>query len=142
MLELIRTARYTQPTLTRAEQALSAVIGAPTLMLPSGIAAVYVALLHYKPDVIAITDGYHGCHGAIGVYSSVRPGVVRHALAATAVPLTLWLPSQKVIKLDDPFPSGVRLMCWVETPLNPTGESRSIAYCESRRPPSRPALAS
>ncbi|KAL8286313.1 hypothetical protein RQP46_004801 [Phenoliferia psychrophenolica] len=100
--------RYTQPTLTRAEQALSAVIGAPTLMLPSGIAAVFVALLHYRPDVIAITDGYHGCHGAIEVYSKVRPGV-------------------KVIKLDDEFPTGERLLCWVETPLNPTGESRSIA---------------
>ena len=45
-------------------------------MLPSGIAAVFVALLHYKPDVIAITDGYHGCHGAIEVYSSVQPTVV------------------------------------------------------------------
>ncbi|KAK4706000.1 hypothetical protein P7C70_g203, partial [Phenoliferia sp. Uapishka_3] len=107
--EVAPAIRYTQPTLTRAEQALTAVIGAPTLMVPSGIAAVFIALCHYRPDVIAITDGYHGCHGAIGVYSSVRPGV-------------------KVIELEDPFPTGVPFLCWVETPLNPTGESRSIAH--------------
>lgn len=55
---------------------MAAVIGAPTLMFPSGIGAAFAALLHYRPDVIAITGGYHGCHGAIGVYSKTREGVV------------------------------------------------------------------
>ncbi|KAF7983441.1 hypothetical protein HWV62_21704 [Athelia sp. TMB] len=36
----------------------------------------------------------------------------------------------KVIALDDDYPTGDgnRVLCWLETPLNPTGESRDIQY--------------
>ncbi|BGP29008.1 hypothetical protein JCM10296v2_000744 [Rhodotorula toruloides] len=71
--------RETQPITTRAEHVLAAVIGHPTVVYPSGIAAFFAILLH------------------------------------------------TVIKLDDEYPSGKKLLCWVETPLNPFGESRSIA---------------
>ncbi|BGO96791.1 putative trans-sulfuration enzyme [Rhodotorula toruloides] len=106
--------RETQPITTRAEHVLAAVIGHPTVVYPSGIAAFFAILLHVRPDVIAITDGYHGSHVGIDLYRRTR-GEDRVT----------------VIKLDDEYPSGKKLLCWVETPLNPFGESRSIAkYAE------------
>ncbi|GAA5831891.1 hypothetical protein JCM11251_003922 [Rhodosporidiobolus azoricus] len=102
--------RYTQPTLTRAETVLTGLLGAPTVVYPSGIAAVFAILLLVKPEVIAVTDGYHGCHGAFEVYRQTR-GEDRVT----------------IIKLDDEYPRDKKTLVWLETPLNPTGESRSIA---------------
>ncbi|KAK4054811.1 hypothetical protein OIV83_000735 [Microbotryomycetes sp. JL201] len=109
--------RYTQPTLTRTESALSAIIGQPTIAYPSGIAAV-AAILHFvRPDVIAFTrgEGYHGSHTAVELYRELR--------GQDAV---------KVIGLDDEFPKTGKLLVWVETPLNPTGEARSIQHYANR----------
>lgn len=64
--------RYTQPTLTRAERVLSSLIGQPTLVYPSGIAAFFAVLLHVRPDVVAISQGYHGCHTSLDVYRNLR----------------------------------------------------------------------
>ncbi|BGP21819.1 cystathionine gamma-synthase [Rhodotorula toruloides] len=102
--------RYTQPTLTRVERVLSSIIGQPTVVYPSGISAFFAVLLLVRPDVIAITDGYHGCHASLEVYRRLRGE-----------------DQVTVVKLDESYPSGKKLLCWVETPLNPTGESRSIA---------------
>ncbi|BGP12901.1 hypothetical protein JCM10213_005147 [Rhodosporidiobolus nylandii] len=102
--------RYTQPTLTRAESVLSSILGGPTIVFPSGIAAVFAVLLHVRPDVIAVTDGYHGCHGAFAVYRQTRGE-----------------DHVRIIKLDDAYPKNKKVLVWLETPLNPTGESRSIA---------------
>ncbi|SCZ90336.1 BZ3500_MvSof-1268-A1-R1_Chr1-3g01925 [Microbotryum saponariae] len=106
--------RYTQPVLTQAEAVLSSIIGQPTIAYPSGIAATFAVLLYILPDVIAITDGYHGCHASIEVYRKTR-GEDRVS----------------VIKLDDAYPNDKKLLVWLETPLNPTGECRSIeAYAQ------------
>ncbi|TNY18667.1 cystathionine gamma-synthase [Rhodotorula diobovata] len=108
--------RYTQPTLTRAETVLSSVIGAPTLVYPSGIAAFFAVLLHVRPDVVAFTpgEGYHGCHTSLEVYRKVRGE--NHV---------------SIIHLDDAYPTDKKVLVWLETPLNPTGESRSIeAYAK------------
>ncbi|KAJ7283750.1 Cys/Met metabolism PLP-dependent enzyme-domain-containing protein [Mycena rebaudengoi] len=99
--------RYTQQVSTRAEHVLSRLNDGFALTYSSGLAASYAAMVHYKPKRIAITGGYHGCHAAIQVYLKGAPDV-------------------KVIDLDDDFQSGD--YCWLETPLNPTGESRDIAY--------------
>ncbi|SGY34896.1 BQ5605_C002g01698 [Microbotryum silenes-dioicae] len=107
--------RYTQPVLTQAEAVLSAIIGQPTIAYPSGIAATFAILLYILPDVIAITDGYHGCHASIEVYRKTR-GEDRVS----------------VIKLDDAYPKDKKLLVWLETPLNPTGECRSIEACQSK----------
>lgn len=64
--------RETTPNVTRVEKVLESVIGFPTLLFPSGIAATAAIFFHVRPDVIAITDGYFGCHQAIGVYSKIR----------------------------------------------------------------------
>jgi cystathionine gamma-synthase len=60
-------------------------------------------MLLYKPQRIAIGRGYFGCHQTIMIYQKTRPDV-------------------KFIDLDDEFQEGD--LCWLETPLNPTGEAR------------------
>lgn len=108
--------RYTQPTLTRAERVLSSVIGAPTLVYPSGIAAFFACLVHVRPDVVAFTagEGYHGCHTSLEVYRQIR-GV----------------NEVTTVNLDDEYPTDKKVLVWLETPLNPKGESRSIEACAS-----------
>ena len=64
------------------------------------------ALVHLQPKRIAITGGYHGVHSAIDVYKISKQS------------------DFDVIGLDDDFRSGD--ICWLETPLNPTGEARCV----------------
>ena len=63
--------------------------------------------MYFKPKRIAITGGYHGCHASIDVYKRTRE---------TELPL---------IGIDDEFQPGD--LCWLETPLNPTGEARYVS---------------
>jgi hypothetical protein len=44
------------------------------------------------------------------------------------------LSAQSILDLDDEYPRDKKVLVWVETPLNPTGESRSIAHCEPPSP--------
>lgn len=64
--------RETKPTVTRAEKVLEALIGQPTMLYPSGIAAFWAILMLVRPDVIAITDGYPGVHHGLQVYKRLR----------------------------------------------------------------------
>ena len=60
--------------------------------------------MHLHPTRIAINGGYIGFHSTIEVYKRIRGGD---------------LP---VLGLDEDFQPGD--LCWLETPLNPTGEAR------------------
>ena len=60
--------------------------------------------MHTHPKRIAISGGYFGCHATIEVYKKGRGETL------------------KIVNIDDPFQEGD--LCWLETPLNPTGESR------------------
>ncbi|KAJ7667925.1 Cys/Met metabolism PLP-dependent enzyme-domain-containing protein [Mycena polygramma] len=99
--------RYTTQNSTRVEHILSQITDGFALTYSSGLAASYAALVFFKPRRIAISEGYHGCHAMIQVYLKAAPDV-------------------KIIKLDDEYERGD--LCWLETPLNPTGESRDIQY--------------
>ncbi|TDL29400.1 cystathionine gamma-synthase [Rickenella mellea] len=100
--------RYTQDVSHRAEKILSKINGGFALTYSSGLAASYAALVHYAPKRVAITDGYHGFHSTLEVYKKSKGS------------------GFQVIGLDDDFQTGD--ICWLETPLNPTGESRNIKY--------------
>ncbi|KAI0375737.1 cystathionine gamma-synthase [Pilatotrama ljubarskyi] len=100
--------RYTQTVSTRAERVLSKINDGYAITYASGLAASYAALVYLKPKRVAITAGYHGCHATIDVYKRSRNAD---------------LP---IIDLDDDFQPGD--LCWLETPLNPTGEARDIKY--------------
>lgn len=71
------------------------------------------ALLHYQPEVVAITQGYHGTHQVLEMYSRFRPDF-------------------KVIALDDDYTpyKNKKFVCWLETPVNPYGTCRDIEHCE------------
>ncbi|KAG6813503.1 hypothetical protein H0H92_010528 [Tricholoma furcatifolium] len=99
--------RYTQQVSTRAEHILSHKNGY-ALTYASGLAASYAALVFFKPKRIAIRGGYHGCHATIETYKKAKDSTLQ------------------VIDLDDEYQPGD--LCWLETPLNPTGEARDIQY--------------
>lgn len=64
------------------------------------------ALVSLQPKRIAISGGYYGCHETIHVYQRTRGGDV------------------PMIDINDEFQPGD--LCWLETPLNPTGEARHV----------------
>ncbi|CAE6462854.1 unnamed protein product [Rhizoctonia solani] len=99
--------RYTTPVSTRVEKVLSALLDAHAITYASGIAATTAALTHLNPKRLAIRNGYHGVHVSIGVYKKTHPDL-------------------KLFDVDDDFKPGD--ICWIETPLNPTGEARNIKY--------------
>lgn len=66
------------------------------------------ALILYQPKRIAIRGGYFGCHMTIDVFKKSRPDLA-------------------LIDLDDEYQAGD--LVWLETPLNPAGESRYASRC-------------
>ena len=78
--------------------------GVPTTGSPVVFNSSRKALVYFHPKRIAITGGYHGCHATIEVYKRSRD---------------IDIP---VIDIDDAYQPGD--LCWLETPLNPTGEAR------------------
>lgn len=83
----------------------------------SGLSAFHALLVNVVPKVIAISDGYHGCHGVIGLHKKMH-GVKLVDLHADD---SAW----------DEAGLGRGDIVHLETPLNPTGEAFSIAkYAE------------
>ncbi|EKM80374.1 hypothetical protein AGABI1DRAFT_73517 [Agaricus bisporus var. burnettii JB137-S8] len=99
--------RYTQEVSGRAEQVLSKILNGYAITYPSGLSAAYSALIHYQPKRIAVRGGYHGCHESFVMYQKSRSDA-------------------EVIDLDADYKPGD--LCWLETPVNPYGESRDIQY--------------
>ncbi|KAI0135218.1 cystathionine gamma-synthase [Daldinia grandis] len=101
--------RDTAPNTTRLEAVLTSILHGPALTYSSGLSAFHALLVFLNPRRVAITDGYHGCHGVIKVLSK--------------------LTGLQTIPLDADFaelrPGDV---VHVETPLNPTGEARDLRY--------------
>ena len=61
-------------------------------------------MVYTKPKRLAITGGYHGVHMSLNIYKLGRDNGI------------------EIIDIDDPYKEGD--IVWLETPLNPTGESR------------------
>ncbi|OAG17267.1 PLP-dependent transferase [Alternaria alternata] len=83
----------------------------------SGLSAFHALLVNLVPKAIAISGGYHGCHGVIDLHKKMHgvKTVDLHADDAT------W----------DAAGLGKGDLVHLETPLNPTGEAFSIAkYAE------------
>lgn len=116
--------RFTQSTMSRAEQVLSSLLGAHALTYSSGLTACFAVLKNYEPAVIAVRGGYQGTHETFKLYMRGR--------------------DVRIIDLDDEYPklegkpcdetgnATGRLLVWLETPLNPTGEARDIAHYVAR----------
>lgn len=109
--------RDTAPNTTRLEALLSAALGGPALTYGSGLAAFHALLVYLNPRRVAISGGYHGCHGVIALVSKLTG----------------------LEKLDLENESDLNKLqngdlIHVETPLNPTGEARNLEwYAEKAR---------
>ncbi|KAI9778726.1 MAG: hypothetical protein M1839_007957 [Geoglossum umbratile] len=101
--------RIVGPTSARLEVILSVLLKGRALTYSSGLAALHSALVFLNPKRISIGEGYHGCHGVIGLLSKLT----------SLQKLPLSCPA------EDLHPGDV---IHLETPLNPTGEALSIAY--------------
>ncbi|KAF8631531.1 hypothetical protein AX15_002289 [Amanita polypyramis BW_CC] len=100
--------RRTQPVAVAVEQILSRINHGYAITYSSGLAACYAALAFYRPKRVAVRDGYLGSQMSMEAYGK-----------STGLGLTL-------IDLDDEYQPGD--LCWLETPVNPTGESRDMQY--------------
>jgi len=100
--------RYSQGLRTKVEHDLGEVMNGYALTYTNGLAASYAALVHLQPKRIAITGGYHGLYVVIQKLEKAR---------CAKIP---------IIGLDDEYEEGD--VCWVETPMNPTGEIRNIKF--------------
>ncbi|KAL5611786.1 hypothetical protein BROUX41_000639 [Berkeleyomyces rouxiae] len=101
--------RESNPNTTRLEAVLSSILRGPAVTYSSGLAGFHAMMILLNPKRIAITDGYHGCHGVIELLAR--------------------LTGLQTVPLDCPDtalqPGDV---IHVETPLNPLGEARSLAH--------------
>ncbi|KAM3425775.1 hypothetical protein BST61_g7705 [Cercospora zeina] len=98
--------RLTAPNTSRLELMLTSIIGHPCLTYSSGLSAFHALLVWLKPRVIAIGEGYHGCHGVLGIYQK--------------------LTQCKIVNLFDEISwdeagLGKGDVVHLETPVNPTG---------------------
>jgi cystathionine gamma-synthase len=84
----------------------------------SGLSAFHALLVNVVPKVIAISGGYHGCHGVIDLHKKMHnvKTVDLHADDAA------W----------DAAGLGEGDIVHLETPLNPTGEAFSIKHYAER----------
>ena len=84
----------------------------------SGLSAFHGLLVHVVPKVVAISGGYHGCHGVLDLHKRMH-GVKTVDLHADEA---AW----------DASGIGKGDLVHLETPLNPTGEAFSIAHYAAR----------
>ncbi|KAK4197045.1 Cys/Met metabolism PLP-dependent enzyme-domain-containing protein [Triangularia verruculosa] len=103
--------RDSAPNTTRFEALLTSLLGAPTLSYASGLAAFHAMIVFLNPKRVAIGGGYHGCHGILDIMKKLN-GLEQLELEDDA-------DLAKLEKGD---------VIHVETPLNPTGEARDLAY--------------
>ncbi|KAH8675512.1 Cys/Met metabolism PLP-dependent enzyme-domain-containing protein [Xylariales sp. PMI_506] len=101
--------RDSGPNSTRLEAILTSILGGPALTYSSGLSAFHAMLVRLNPKRIAISGGYHGCHGVINLLSR--------------------LTGLEMVDLDcDASELGPGDVVHVETPVNPTGEARDLAF--------------
>lgn len=101
--------RASGPNTTRLEAVLSSLLGGPAITYSSGLAAFHALLVHYNPKTISIGPGYHGCHGVVALMGRLT--------GLTSLPLDC---PDTALRPGD--------VIHVETPVNPTGEARDLAY--------------
>ncbi|CAN8098972.1 unnamed protein product [Discula destructiva] len=103
--------RISAPNTTRLEAVLTALLHGPSLTYASGLAAFHALLVLLNPRRIAIGGGYHGCHGVVALVAKLTGRLEK-------------------LDLDDAGLAALQPgdLIHVETPLNPTGEARDLAY--------------
>ncbi|CAG8243302.1 unnamed protein product [Penicillium olsonii] len=104
--------RYSAPNTTRLEVLLGSLFGSQVVTFSTGLAAFHSMLILLNPKRIFMGDGYHGCHGVVDVMNKLT-GIQKFDLTELE-----HLSAGDVIH--------------VETPWNPTGEARNLAYFSAK----------
>lgn len=104
--------RESSPNAARIEAVLSALLGAPTLVYASGLAALHALLVHLNPRAIALGPGYHGAHAVVALLAR--------------------LTGLRVLTLEQLGELRAGDVLHVETPVNLTGEARDLAHYVAR----------
>ncbi|GMK56056.1 hypothetical protein CspeluHIS016_0211120 [Cutaneotrichosporon spelunceum] len=103
--------RESAPNTNRFEAVLSTLLGGKAVTYPTGLSAPYSLLVHLRPQHIAMRAGFSGCHGVVGVLNRL------YGL-------------EKVDLDSDEIGEGDVIL--LETPLNPSGEARDVAYYSAK----------
>lgn len=126
--------RDTAPNTTRLEAVLAALLGGPVVTYGSGLAAFHALLVYLNPRRIAMTGGYHGCHGVVALVGKLTglekvdladdpahhdPDHDGESSSSSSSSHHQPHPLDKVLRPGD--------VIHIETPLNPTGEARDLA---------------
>lgn len=98
---------------SRLEAILAALLKAPVVTYASGLAAIHAALILLKPRRVSIENGYHGTHGVIAIHQRLT--------GCQKLPLDC--------EVNELAAGDV---VWLETPVNPSGCARNIAYYAQR----------
>lgn len=100
--------RETHPNASMVEEIIGKMTGAHAVSYSSGLSAFFAALTYFNPKVVAIGNGYHGCHEILDIFKE-NWGV-------------------KEISLTDDFSQlGKGDIVHLETPVNPDGTSFDIS---------------
>ncbi|KAF4552684.1 Cys/Met metabolism PLP-dependent enzyme-like protein 1 [Elsinoe fawcettii] len=110
--------RISNPNTTRLETLLSSLLKGPTLTYSSGLASFHALLVHLNPKVVAIGDGYHGCHGVLGIYRKLTSCVVVDVHNPATWKGTTPDGKEYALSKGD--------LVHLETPLNPSGVAFDI----------------
>lgn len=101
--------RHTTHSTTRLEAILTVLLKNPSLTYSSGLAAFNALITFLNPKRVAITAGYHGCHGVLKLHER--------------------LSGLKVTPLDvNPEEIQKGDLVHIETPINPTGLAFNIQH--------------
>ena len=101
--------RYSTHSTSRLEAILETLLHAPCLTYSSGLSAFYALLVQLNPKRVAIGDGYHGCHGVLGLHQRIS--------------------GCKKLPLDcNPEELSEGDLIALETPVNPTGKAFNIQH--------------
>ncbi|KAJ4290152.1 hypothetical protein N0V88_006661 [Collariella sp. IMI 366227] len=103
--------REKSPNTVRFEAILTSLLGGPAVSYASGLAAFHAMIVFLNPKRVAIGGGYHGCHGILKLMKKLN-GLEQLELE----------DDNDLAKLQKGD------IIHVETPLNPTGEARDLAY--------------
>ncbi|KAJ5109896.1 hypothetical protein N7532_002541 [Penicillium argentinense] len=104
--------RYTAPNSNRLEVLLRSLFGGEVISYSTGLSSFLAMMVLINPKRVFIGDGYHGCHGVLDIVKR--------------------LTNVEKLELTDIEQAGHGDVIHVETPLNPTGEARNLAYYRAK----------
>lgn len=104
--------RLGHPNSTRVETILGQLNGGECVVYNSGLSAFFAAVMHFNPKVVAIGDGYHGCHGILSLLNRNY--------------------NVKVVNLDQLDQLSKGDLIHIETPENPYSLVHDIQYYVSK----------